>query len=87
MSIKYQLLTIGLLACNIARTQTWVLEKELTLKDSSYHWTSDEFGFSKTKITYPSKKRIKILEKLLLYSLLMACAPLFTVKINNYLGS
>ena len=24
--------------------QTWVLEKELVLKDSSYHWTSDEWG-------------------------------------------
>lgn len=44
LSIKYQLLAIGLLACSIAHTQTWVLEKELTLKDSSYHWTSDEWG-------------------------------------------
>jgi hypothetical protein len=24
--------------------QTWILEKELTLKDSTYHWTSDEWG-------------------------------------------
>jgi len=24
--------------------QTWILEKELTLKDSTYHWTSDECG-------------------------------------------
>jgi hypothetical protein len=24
--------------------QTWILEKELMLKDSTYHWTSDEWG-------------------------------------------
>jgi len=24
--------------------QTWILEKELTLKDSTYYWTSDEWG-------------------------------------------
>jgi hypothetical protein len=30
--------------CIFANGQTWVLEKELELKDSTYHWTSDEWG-------------------------------------------
>jgi hypothetical protein len=33
-----------LLIVLVAQSQSWVLEKELTLKDSTYHWTSDEWG-------------------------------------------
>ncbi len=42
--MKHILLLLGLLFTNLAMSQTWVLEKELTLKDSTYHWTSDEWG-------------------------------------------
>ena len=42
--MKLGLLLIGLLLTNVVTGQTWVLEKELTLKDSTYHWTSDEWG-------------------------------------------
>ena len=33
-----------LFTANLLIAQTWVLEKELELKDSNYHWTSDEWG-------------------------------------------
>ena len=42
--MKLSLLLLGLLLTNIVMSQTWVLEKELMLKDSTYHWTSDEWG-------------------------------------------
>jgi hypothetical protein len=42
--MKLGLLLIGLLLTNVVTGQTWVLEKELTLKDSTHHWTSDEWG-------------------------------------------
>lgn len=32
-----------LFTANLYIAQTWVLEKELELKDSNYHWTSDEW--------------------------------------------
>ncbi len=35
---------IYLTICGFAYTQTWVLEKELRLKDSTYFWTSDEWS-------------------------------------------
>lgn len=35
---------ILLFTANLFLAQTWVLEKELELKDSNYHWTSDEWG-------------------------------------------
>lgn len=42
--MKFSILIFGLLLTNILIGQTWVLEKELVLKDSTYHWTSDEWG-------------------------------------------
>ena len=42
--MKFTALLFGLLLTNIVFGQTWVLEKELVLKDSTYHWTSDEWG-------------------------------------------
>jgi hypothetical protein len=42
--MNYTLLFIGLLLTHLSFGQTWVLEKELKLKDSTYHWTSDEWG-------------------------------------------
>ena len=42
--MKFTALLVGLLLTNLVIGQTWVLEKELVLKDSTYHWTSDEWG-------------------------------------------
>ena len=42
--MKLSFLLLGLLLTNLVIGQTWVLETELTLKDSTYHWTSDEWG-------------------------------------------
>jgi len=42
--MKLSVLFLGLLLTNLVIGQTWVLETELTLKDSTYHWTSDEWG-------------------------------------------
>ncbi len=42
--MKFTALLFGLLLTNLVIGQTWVLEKELVLKDSTYHWTSDEWG-------------------------------------------
>jgi hypothetical protein len=42
--MKLPLLLLGLVFTNLVIGQTWVLEKELLLKDSTYHWTSDEWG-------------------------------------------
>lgn len=42
--MKFISLFVGLLLTYIVIGQTWVLEKELVLKDSTYHWTSDEWG-------------------------------------------
>lgn len=42
--MKLPLLLLGILLTNLVIGQTWVLEKELALKDSTYHWTSDEWG-------------------------------------------
>lgn len=42
--MKLALVLFTLLLTNLVVSQTWTLEKELTLKDSNYHWTSDEWG-------------------------------------------
>ena len=42
--MKFTPLLLGLLLTNLVIGQTWVFEKELTLKDSNYNWTSDEWG-------------------------------------------
>jgi hypothetical protein len=42
--MKFTSLLLGLLLTNLVNSQTWVLEKELILKDSTYNWTSDEWG-------------------------------------------
>jgi hypothetical protein len=42
--MKFNLLLLGLLFSKLVLSQTWILEKELMLKDSTYHWTSDEWG-------------------------------------------
>ena len=42
--MKFTSLFVGLLLTHLVIGQTWVLEKELVLKDSTYHWTSDEWG-------------------------------------------
>lgn len=42
--MKLTSLFVGLLLTHLVIGQTWVLEKELVLKDSTYHWTSDEWG-------------------------------------------
>lgn len=42
--MKFISLFVGLLLTHLVIGQTWVLEKELVLKDSTYHWTSDEWG-------------------------------------------
>ena len=42
--MKLPLLLLVLVFTNLVIGQTWVLEKELLLKDSTYHWTSDEWG-------------------------------------------
>lgn len=44
LSVKHVLLFTCLLLSKPALSQIWVLEKELTLNDSTYHWTSDEWG-------------------------------------------
>jgi hypothetical protein len=42
--MKFTSLLLALLLTKLVIGQTWVLEKELNLKDSTYHWTSDEWG-------------------------------------------
>lgn len=42
--MKYTLGILLLFATNFLEAQSWVLEKELELKDSNYNWTSDEWG-------------------------------------------
>jgi hypothetical protein len=42
--MKYIVSILLLFATNFLEAQTWTLEKELLLKDSSFNWTSDEWG-------------------------------------------
>jgi hypothetical protein len=44
MSVKSSLFLLFLFLEVLAFGQTWQLEKELLLKDSTYRWTSDEWG-------------------------------------------
>jgi hypothetical protein len=44
MELRFWLSCFLLMLSTFAQGQTWVLENELLLKDSSYHWTSDEWG-------------------------------------------
>lgn len=44
MSVKSSLFLLFLFLEGLAFGQTWQLEKELVLKDSTYRWTSDEWG-------------------------------------------
>ena len=44
MSVKSSLFLLFLFLEGLVFGQTWQLEKELLLKDSTYRWTSDEWG-------------------------------------------